>query len=712
MVDPLKGSTMKLLKTSLITGLLLGTVTLQAQEAVDYLTIEARAGAPYTYGYGYDSSTGLFKGQCVEFTSTQEHNGSRAGSDHLNYKLIENNYEIVTDSGMSIKSSIKATYGAGSASIKNKTDLLRKTKASTYNLTIFAYALYYDEPKIRYLSHTKLKNQYRSLLNDPKKRPEFKQRCGDSFIIGLQTGKEFLGTATVKTQTLQQSIKLASSTGLGVKYTNYEGKADVNITDAIESIFGSNNFEFNVYKTGGSNEKPTDLKAFKRMYENFGKGGSSTVVKYIVLPYTFLDDYPYQDPFMTDTQSEALGYLAEALWDLRAAIEDAQMVISSPSELGKSLFALGTKPKIRQKRIEAIKRYRNAWQEEYDNLVKAAQKCDKEFTNECLKLANFYRNRDISSISYKVLPERYMDDCYSPIKIDVKSLPDFTNAFGAMKGEFDRIAGDGETGGNPVRVTAIFNVEVENHDKKGKLIGTLAIARIEWKGKKRIKRKIKTKEGREIVKEIMPPLTAHNRRFNSGDSVFAKMVRFPIFEFDSESMIEKSYKTCEWRNPRMPIIKGRLYRMPAVQIDTLEAYGFDKRNVYGIVDSYSPRNARGQANYGPGKGLLKTVRCQVDDKGRQDYTYGCEDVEIATFTLDLVSSQDRLADKWEDPHLDKVPSELKEFLYGKPLKVAPLKLKAKPMYQLPASDRKLIMKKLQLKINTKKFQPKFNLKLN
>jgi hypothetical protein len=699
---------------SLATILLLAATPSSAQMTASYLTVDAEPGAPFTFGYGYDSraKNGEFKKECVEFLSTEEHNGSRMGSDHVNYKLIENNYEIVKDAQMSIKSSIKATYGAGSASLKNKTDLLKKTKASTYNLTIFAYALYYDEPRIRYIKNVKLKEKYRNLLNDPKGKVAFKNQCGDGFIIGIQTGKEFLGTATVKTQTLQQSTKLASWTGLGVKYTQYEGKADVNLTDAIESIFGSNNFNFNVYQTGGSYEKPTDLKSFKRMYENFGKEGRSSIVRYIILPYTFLDDYPYQDPFTTDIESEALAYLAEAIWDLSAAIEDAQMVINTPHELGQSLFALGTTTEIRNQRIDAIKRYRNAWQKERDLLIKAAKKCDTDFNRECLKLANLYRNRKISSISYQVLPERYLDDCYSPIKIDVKSLPTFSSAFAPMKADFDMLAGDGETGGNPVRVTAIFNVEAENGDPKGKLIATLSIARTEWKGKQKIKRVIKYRDGRTRTQIAMPPLAAHNKRINRGDSVFAKMVRFPIFQFENEGMIERSYKTCQWRDPKHPI-KADLIKIPfPVLINTLKAYGFDKRYVYGLVDSYSKHNARGQAYYGPGKGVLKSVRCEVDRKGRNDNLAGCEDVEIATLTLDLVSTQDVTADKWEDPHLDQVPKELVEFVNGKPLKITPLRLDVKPMYQMPSSDKLLIKKKLQLKINKKNFQPKFQIKLN
>ncbi len=516
---------------------LLGSVG-HAEMAVDFLTVDASPDSPANYGWGYDSRKKQSKGICVEFTSNETYSGG-ASKQESHYELAESTSDIVKKSSLSGSASLEAVAGGAKISTNNKTGVVSNTEASNYNLTLFASAYRYDEPVFRFLEYAQLKEDMQALLADPKKRGEFKQRCGDGFVIGIQKGRDFLGTATVKKQTLKQSTEFTSKTGIGVKSVGYSAKADVDIAKTLISTFGSSNFEVHTYSTGSDDPNPSSVDEFKSYYRNFFKNSKDykRTIKYIVLPYTVLANYPYQDILQGDTKDDYIGYMADALWDLKAAIKDANFVISPQTQ---KLFALGTKRSTKKNRVRAIKKYERAWRKEFKDLLKAAKKCDQNFTPRCEKLASYYRDdRRLSDLTYKVLPDRYIDDCYTPLTVNLndESSRFYAKLASMANSSFDIVAGDRETGGNRVRVAAALKLKTD----KRKLKATLGIAKIEWKGKK----------------YYGQPLVVHNKKINKGDSAYAKRISDYIIDLDNKNprnpSIERSLKTCEWRDPRNPV---------------------------------------------------------------------------------------------------------------------------------------------------------------
>ncbi len=662
-----------------------------ADMAIDFLTVDAAPDSPANYGWGYDSRKKQSKGICVEFSSNDTYAGG-ASRQESHYELAESTSDIVKKSSLSASASLKAVAGGAKLSTNNKTGVVANTEASKYNLTLFASAYRYDEPQFRFLEYAQLKSDMQALLEDPKKRGEFKQRCGDGFVIGIQKGRDFLGTATVKKQTLKQSTEFTSKTGFGVKGVGYSAEAGIDIAKTLISTFGSHNFKVHTYSTGSDDPNPSSVDEFKSYYRNFFRNSKDykRTIKYIILPYTVLPNYPYQDILHGDTKEDYIGYMADTLWDLKAAIKDADFILSPNTQ---PLFALGTKRSIKNRRIRAIKKYRQAWKKEFNDLLKAAQKCDKSFTENCKKLGAYYKEeRKLVDLAEMVMPDRYIHDCYTPVTINLNddSLHFKQELNGNLPGGFDVVAGDTETGGNHVRVSAVLKLKTD----KRKLRATLGVSKIEWKGKR----------------DRRQPLVVRKKNINKGDSAYAKKVSDYIIDLDNDEKnlgtIGRSLKTCEWRDPRRPIKRKSFKGLAG--FSGLRVYGFDGGNVYGLIDAFSKKDARGQIEFGPGRGLLASIRCEVDAGGRHDARLGCESVAFNSFTLDLVSSQDKAADRWRDPNQYKEPTILTNFLHNKPIRYRPKMKAVAPKYKIPASQMKFLqLKKMNLKPST---QPKMHIK--
>ena len=472
-------------------------------------------------------------------------------------------------------------------------------------------------------------------------------------------------------------------TGIGVKSVQYEANADFNTTDALVSSFGNNNFKIYTYSTGADMPNPTNVEELKKYYADFFAKSKDYKrrVKYVVLPYSVLQDYPYPDILQGDTKEAYIGYMADALWDLKAAMKDADFILDRQT---RSLFALGTRNTTRNRRVHAIQRYKKAWRKEFDDLLKAAQKCDKNFNKQCEQLAAYYRDdRGLRNLVDRVMPERYVNDCYTPILLDLNEPP--TNVLLSelqMKHQFDTVAGDTETGGNHVRVVAALDFRPDNR----KLIGDLRIAKIEWKRTKH------TSDWKGRPLEV---------RTKKGESGFGLRIQKTVFDLDNPQQyglpFDRKLTTCTWDKHR-PVKVRHLYKEP-VGKNGFERYGFRGQLVYGLIDSLSKRNARGQSEYGPGKGILTSIRCAVDAKGRHDDRLGCESARFKTVELNLVSKQDLAADRWRDPQAYAEPAILANFLKNRTIRY---RIKHRPQlrsYSIPSSEKKY------LKIQAKSLKP-------
>jgi hypothetical protein len=136
-----------------------------------------------------------------------------------------------------------------------------------------------------------------NLLTTPGGKGQFKQQCGDAFVIGIQTGREFIGTATVTKQTLKSWINFANSTGASASGMWGSASANVNIGQSMEQAFGSNNIVVKTYSTGSNQLNPTKTSELQKYYQSFlNSSGPEKTVHLIVAPYNIVHDYPWETP--------------------------------------------------------------------------------------------------------------------------------------------------------------------------------------------------------------------------------------------------------------------------------------------------------------------------------------------------------------------------------------------------------------------------------
>jgi len=652
------------------------STVLFADMPVDFLTVDKTGGA-VQYGTGYKIKSEQFLGQCVTFTSNDTYDGGSSQQEST-FELAESTSDIVKKSNMSASASLKAVAGAATISANNKTDVVASSEASVYNLTLFASAYQYDQPKFRFFENAKLSDMALGLLADPLKQGEFKERCGDGFVIAIQEGRDFLGTATVKKQSLKQSAEFTSKTGLGVKSVGYEANANLDIAKTLTSTFGSNNFKIYTYNTGSDDVNPSSVDELKKYFQNFFKNSKDYKrrVNFIVVPYTVLNNYPYNDILQGDTKEDYIGYMADALWDLKAAIKDADFVLDNEMQ---KFFALGTSPQMINKRVQSIGKYKTIWRQEFNDLLKAANQCNENFTPQCQQLASYYRDdRKLTNLTSTIMPERYVNDCYSPIVLNPVENSQELNP--QLMTGFDTVAGDNETGGNNIRVTSALEYYIDKRIMKA----DINIAKIEWK--------------RDEYKNM--PLEV---RTNKGESGYGKKITMKTFDLDNPRNFmlgsDRKLDTCTWKDPSNPVKSPKIHKAPLGQ-NGFERYGFDNGAVHGVVDSISKKDARGQSEYGPGVGDFNSIRCAVDAKGKRDNTLTCESVNLKSFELNLVSMQDVEANKWTDPNQYKEPELLVSFLGGKVLNYKAKMIPVKPKYVIPTSQIKLMQKLKPLKIMT------------
>ncbi|ACM93210.1 hypothetical protein NAMH_0285 [Nautilia profundicola AmH] len=663
------------LKLSIILAALVSVVGIaKADMAVDFLTLDATEGA-VDYGTGYDTHRKMYTGKCVEIVKMDTYNGGIGPQQDWNYGWTKTTSEITKNANISAELSIKALSGATKTNMNNKTTLLQKTESSSYAITLYAYSYFYDAPKFVKIEYVKLTPQAKQLLKQ-NKVSEFRQRCGDGFVIGIQEGREFIGTASVQNQTFKQSMEFASKTGLGIKSVNYDVDANVDIKKAAISTFGVNNFKVHTYSTGTNMRLPKSVDEFEDFATNFYNADSATYkkrVKYIVAPYSMLADYPFNDILQGDTKETYMTYFVNTLWDLKAAMKDADFIINPKTQ---KYFALGTTNKIRRNRVNAIKRYKNAWLKEFNDLLKAAQQCNKDFTNRCEQLAIYYRDRrNILNMEDRVMPERYVQDCYTPIILDNLGSYDgkiSTALKTASASGFEVIAGDTETAGNPMRVVAALKFKAD----KNRLKAILKIAKIEWK--------------RSQYKGM--PLTVRTKKGESGFGLSLDLTLFDLAHPQKYMDESRPLDTCSFN--RVNPIKSAMYREPKPD-SGFDRVGFKGEPVQGLIDyRVAHKNSRGQQTIRNGKGVLEYIKCELDRKGKHDERATCSEVGVKDIELNLISKQDLAANRWRDPKLAYEPRILTNFLNGKPLSYNGRRETPKNKYKVPTSQFKYIKVKL------------------
>jgi hypothetical protein len=632
-----------------------------ADMPVTFLEVDAVPGA--YFGWGYNLATQQFTSPCLD-TNTSATYPSGAPDEGTAFEFAENTATIAAKSNLSVKASLKVLAGGGTYKASNKTEVAGGTESSTYSQSLFANAYRYDVPRFLDLGQVNFKDAPRNLLASPGGKGQFQQQCGDGFVLGIQQGREFIGTATVTKQTLKNWTKFANETGAEASGVWGNAQATVNIGQEMEQAFGSNNISVTTYSTGSNQTKPTQAGELKDYYQKFlNSSGEKAMVKLVIAPYKLVQDYPWENPLEGNTKEDYIGMMVAGLWELKAAIADANFILNPTTA---NMFALGFNNSVKTRRINYIKQQRDAWQREYDMLLSAAQKCDASFDNKCQQLAEFYdRNRNLAAQWHAIMPERYLSDCYQSLVINPTST--LKNAL-VQQNFATPVKGDSEEGGSTGRVVAKLMLKKDQRQLKA----DLAVAKIEWK----------RKEWRNQPLEVRP---------NKGESGWGLATQATLVDLDKPQQYglgQENLKYCTWL--------GDGYQRMAINSppapDYFHRFGLQQVPVQGYIDGITGGDPRGQQRFANGQGYLDFISCEVDRKGK-DNNMQCLDLGMRNIPLTLCSSQDLQADRWQAPATPQVPTVLANFSGNKPLALAQNAAQFKSFTALvPAAQKQALTK--------------------
>jgi hypothetical protein len=641
-----------LCKKSFITAVVLALVVtfsplpVYADLPVDNLRVDQSGAA--TWGWGYNLTTKQFTGPCISYSPANKYYAGDTNASEY-YNFADNTSVITSNSNLSVSASLKVMVG-GTYQLDNKTSVAAGTETSSYNQSLLANYYSYKQPEFIRIEQVAFRPDIVTVLKDQGSKGQFKQQCGDGFVLGVQSGREFIGTASVVNQTLKNWTDFANKTGLSASYGPVTATAGVDIGKQMQQSFGSNNIVVKVFSTGSNIPSPTSAGELQNYYRNFkNSSGPEKQAKLIVVPYQMVPNYPWENPLQGTTKEDYIGMMVVGLWELKAAMRDAKFILD-PTTV--NMFALGRNQTLKNQRIAYIKQLRDIWQKEYDLLLKSAQKCDQNFTDQCKQLGEFYdRDRNIAAQWLAVLPERYLSDCFQSIILKGDQVP----GLGTIKNKFmmgtDKdppnfgtpVVGDSETAGNPSRVVAEMTFRPDQRQLKA----DIRVAKIEWHKDYRYKM----------------PLKGHGSK-NDRSTWGMTVQDVVVCDLNSPGACDQNLSGvnlnyCEWAWSY-----GGVY-FPYISVPEappeLSRYGFNQKVAHGYVDGLSGKHPRGQIHFGNGEGALTYITCEVD-KGGKDNNLTCKDIGFRNAKLYLISSQDSEADRWVKPTVPvQMPAALASF---------------------------------------------------
>lgn len=623
-----------------------GGVTNAFGDMVDFITVEPSGSTPATYGWGYDTHRHQFVGSCVTYNPNSLY---KSGSPKQNsvFKFVQSTSEVAKDSNLSINASLKV-LGATTYQASDKLSMISGTKTSTFNQSLYSTVYHYDAPLYADINGIAIRGDLLQLLNKPGGLGEFKQRCGDAFVIGVQSGREFLGIATVKKQTLKGWTKFANEADASAKGAWGNAKVGVKLAKDMERAFGLSQIEVNTYSTGSSMLNPTNIEELTNYYQKFLQtDGEKKTIKYIVAPYSILSSYPAQNPLESNTKDAYMGSLIVSLWDIKAGIEDAKYILGKKTQ---ELFALGTSSYVKRRHINMVKKYRENWQKEFNYLLKATKMCNENFTKRCEALAKYYRNyRNYIDEWDAVMPEKYLSDCKTPIVLPETALQNLKA--GIIQVKQQRVHGDSEGGGghSKTRIVVVMHVKPDGRQLKA----DISLARVEWK--------------RSRSKYF--PIEAKQK----GESAWALFAKSTIFNLDDPAaygvQLDSSLKYCTWNIATNGIKSPKVQNIPPAA-PYFTRLGFSRRKsvANGYIDEMTGRGPRGYQTFANGRGTLDYIVCEADRKGRDD-NLKCNNIAFKQIALNLVSTQDLAANRWRAPKTPTVPAQLTSFFANKPIRL-------------------------------------------
>jgi hypothetical protein len=242
------------------------------------------------YGMGVNLLTGDIAGKAIRpiEDSKEISEPTNAGGQTVSYDLVQINSmeELYSSIGMSVEAS--GRYGLFNASAKAK--YANESKFNSQSTFLMARCVVMNA--FTQVEDPQIKEEAISFFQNEKK---FRDRYGDSYVRGMQTGGEFfvLISITSSTKEEQQSIAASLRATYGTKLSKVDGSAELSAD--TQSKISRSEIRVSTYQRGGRGEgqalvKTVEaaidrLKAFPSQVEENPVPYEVQVANYYTLPF-------------------------------------------------------------------------------------------------------------------------------------------------------------------------------------------------------------------------------------------------------------------------------------------------------------------------------------------------------------------------------------------------------------------------------------------
>ena len=544
--------------------------------------IEPFLGARYGLGYDLAAQRPALGGRACVLVKPEKVSSENDGTVRTDKKYVKKSADLVKEMNLSAHAQVKSLSGTydGSSSL----EIANKSEAHQFSETWLFYNERREDTRLLLTEEVLLADETLALLKgDAAARDEFRARCGNAFVVGLQEGSYYYGTAfkshasSTSTNTLNVGAKM-QFTGTAKFTADFKlALREVRSEEKLEERITSSYSDKNLTAPRNREELEAQWQAFKP------QTGTSKAIAVVISPYSVVQNAPRSGVLAQSKEDQKIDLLLEALWDLKTLKDEARYVLRQENKFALGLFTSGK----RSVRLADVQRQLARWTLEFDELLVSTKNCINKYEDSCTALANRYGNSP-KIAEQRLLPKKYKSYCYG--KFDVQQIEDAASAEMRFKG-VGPLRGDGEMGGGPVIVKSVLTI---------------------------------TPDGRRLKSSVKTTLTESKSDFTTFE-VIVDSVAFDLMPKPGE---ENIFEECEFAEK--PINR------PAVAGST----------TYGTLEKRSGKDPRGMLLFDGGSGLLNGISCEVDFSGPETNKIACKAPQIWGFQVLLVNRLDKEADQW------------------------------------------------------------------
>lgn len=607
--------------------------------------IEPVTGA--TLGMGWDTTRKKLTNVCIDEGMGRLARGEVAVDTSPNieeFSMARTATEMAEKMGLNLEIALSAITGIGRISNETKAGLLKQTESSQYSLTLVGRSRE-TVPEFLDKRGLRLKSEAESLLESELTHPQFRDRCGDAFILGWLKGHELVARLQITEEARDRLRKVDFENNLGIASGSYDIDTLIGVSKRSEMSSFRKTIDVKVFRTDSKRSRTdySDPEAFKRAFFQWQSQvnplDDGQVVALFIAPYRGnVPDYPPREYLAPRSAESYLGWIADALWELKAAEEDAQYIIENPGQ-----HALGVRERTRKRRLAAVRAARDAWRKEYERLKASGSECLKtlnalrsrasdddslpELPDSCVRTAKRYHfDRKLAAERDRIMPTRKVAMCGStPISAVREEFADEPLTFNMNLGMNVQPTGDDESNGN-MHVQSIMASKTQG----SKLLAKVYARVSEVKGKS----SWKGQTGWFEILDLQKAGSGLVDKRNFQDCVFHEIRGGNI-----ETGEVDGFRDFDWQHAGTPWGKMRNvigwidYEVEKGEKPPKLAPGDDQRRSQSGAMLY-------EAVANDDRSLLHKIYCELDKRGGRERVLRCERIRLNPGRMALVSAEE------------------------------------------------------------------------